>query len=404
MRLLMVLFDTPNIAANLNCGNSTKKLMLQNCTRHMTVRKGNKRLTISIQEHMAINVCPGPIRPIRQISAYFPRLSPTSSVSELNPANLAGFPSTLSPGSGGGAVGGGGVGGGGQLSPLLVGATGDGGGGTLSAMSSMDTSIEIDSCDSDDSTALGTLEFDLLYERATSSLHCTIIKAKGLKPMDFNGLADPYVKLHLLPGACKANKLKTKIVHNTLNPVHMTVRKGNKRLTISIQEHMAINVCPGPIRPIRQISAYFPRLSPTSSVSELNPANLAGFPSTLSPGSGGGAVGGGGVGGGGQLSPLLVGATGDGGGGTLSAMSSMDTSIEIDSCDSDDSTALGTLEFDLLYERATSSLHCTIIKAKGLKPMDFNGLADPYVKLHLLPGACKANKLKTKIVHNTLNP
>uniref|UniRef100_A0A3Q2PIQ8 C2 domain-containing protein n=1 Tax=Fundulus heteroclitus TaxID=8078 RepID=A0A3Q2PIQ8_FUNHE len=37
--------------------------------------------------------------------------------------------------------------------------------------------------------------------------------------MDFNGLADPYVKLHLLPGACKANKLKTKVVRNTLNPV-----------------------------------------------------------------------------------------------------------------------------------------------------------------------------------------
>nr|XP_033467995.1 double C2-like domain-containing protein alpha [Epinephelus lanceolatus] len=180
----------------------------------MTVRKG-KRLAISIQEHMAIDVCPGPIRPIRQISAYFPRLSPTSSFSEPLSPNQVAAPTALSPGSAG--QGGGATGGGGSSSLLSPGVAG--GGGSLSAMSSMDTSIEIDSCDSDDNTSLGTLEFDLLYERATSSLHCTVLRAKGLKPMDFNGLADPYVKLHLLPGACKANKLKTKTVRNTLNPV-----------------------------------------------------------------------------------------------------------------------------------------------------------------------------------------
>ncbi|KAG9342882.1 hypothetical protein JZ751_015098 [Albula glossodonta] len=145
--------------------------------------------------------------------------------------------------------------------------------------------------------------------------------------------------------------------HNTLRS--MTVRKG-KKLTISIQEHMAIDVCPGPIRPIRQISAYFPRLSPTSSISGPLSPNPAGFPTALSPGGGASAVGGGAL-----LSPVLPGATGGG-------------------------TSLGTLEFNLLYERATSSLHCSVIRAKGLKPMDFNGLADPYVKLHLLPGACKS--------------
>ncbi|XP_048089187.1 LOW QUALITY PROTEIN: double C2-like domain-containing protein alpha [Alosa alosa] len=177
----------------------------------MTVRKG-KRMGISIQEHMAIDVCPGPIRPIRQISAYFPRLSPTSSISDSLSPNQAACPSSpLLGGGGASAVGG-------LLSPMSPGATG-GGGGTLSMMSSMDTSIEIDSCDSDDNTSLGTLEFDLRYETETSSLHCTVIRAKGLKPMDFNGLADPYVKLHLLPGACKANKLKTKTVRNTLNPM-----------------------------------------------------------------------------------------------------------------------------------------------------------------------------------------
>lgn len=119
----------------------------------MTVRKG-KRLGISIQEHMAIDVCPGPIRPIRQISAYFPRLSPTSSFSEPLSPNQVAAPTALSPGSTGqgeGAVGGGGAkGSSGLLSPLLPG--GAGGGGSLSAMSSMDTSIEIDSCDSDDNS------------------------------------------------------------------------------------------------------------------------------------------------------------------------------------------------------------------------------------------------------------
>lgn len=117
----------------------------------MTVRKG-KSLAISIQEHMAIDVCPGPIRPIRQISAYFPRLSPTSSFSEPLSPNQVAAPAALSPGSagqGGGAASGGG-GSSGLLSPLLPGAAG--GGGSLSTMSSMDTSIEIDSCDSDDNS------------------------------------------------------------------------------------------------------------------------------------------------------------------------------------------------------------------------------------------------------------
>ncbi|XP_078741463.1 double C2-like domain-containing protein alpha [Lampetra fluviatilis] len=32
-----------------------------------------QRLTVTIQEHMAIDVSPGPIRPIKRISDYFPR-------------------------------------------------------------------------------------------------------------------------------------------------------------------------------------------------------------------------------------------------------------------------------------------------------------------------------------------
>lgn len=85
-----------------------------------------KKLTVSIQEHMAIDVCPGPIRPIRQISAYFPRLSPPS------------------PGGGASAAVASSL-----LSPLMSGASGGGG-----APLAVDTSIETDSCDSDDGSEI----------------------------------------------------------------------------------------------------------------------------------------------------------------------------------------------------------------------------------------------------------
>lgn len=67
-------------------------------------------------------------------------------------------------------------------------------------------------------------------------------------------------------------------------------------------------------------------------------------------------------------------------------------------------SSLGTLEFSLLYDSINNALHCTVHRAKGLKAMDSNGLADPYVKLHLLPGASRSGKLQTKTVHKTLNP
>lgn len=70
----------------------------------------------------------------------------------------------------------------------------------------------------------------------------------------------------------------------------------------------------------------------------------------------------------------------------------------------DDSPNCGSLEFSLLYDSINNALHSTIHRAKGLQAMDSNGLSDPYVKLHLLPGASKSNKLRTKTVHKTLNP
>ncbi|XP_041053022.1 double C2-like domain-containing protein beta [Carcharodon carcharias] len=173
----------------------------------MTVRKGEK-MAISIQEHMAIDVCPGPIKPIKQISDYFPRFPRglPAAVSRNNSVH-----STVS-----------------QPSVTQSEATKDeedmdklfGAYGAASAAPTKhEEETEAEGYESDDSTTLGTLDFSLLYDQENNALHCSINKAKGLKPMDHNGLADPYVKLHLLPGASKANKLRTKTLRNTLNPV-----------------------------------------------------------------------------------------------------------------------------------------------------------------------------------------
>uniref|UniRef100_G3QCE7 C2 domain-containing protein n=1 Tax=Gasterosteus aculeatus aculeatus TaxID=481459 RepID=G3QCE7_GASAC len=180
----------------------------------MTQRKGEKP-TISIQEHMAIDVCPGPIQPIKQISDYFPRYPRGLPPAAPQPAGHAGPPSpALSTSTSTSAA----------SSTAESDRTNEDKPERACASASSqagrrDEEPDVEGYDSDDSTTLGTLEFSLQYDQENNALNCTINKAKGLKPMDHNGLSDPYVKLHLLPGASKANKLRTKTLHNTLNPV-----------------------------------------------------------------------------------------------------------------------------------------------------------------------------------------
>ncbi|CAG5939796.1 unnamed protein product [Menidia menidia] len=180
-------------------------------TPHSTAPPPPSPVKISMQEHFAINVCPGPILPIPQISDFFPRFHD--------------YPCTPPPP---------------REKKILKEETfnGETGGGYKDGErrgeNDGDGEEVLDSDDED--TYLGTLEFTLLFDQENNCLHCTIHKAKGLKAMDSNGLADPYVKLHLLPGASKAdavapgsdaeeeaeeqaNKLRTKTLKNTLNPV-----------------------------------------------------------------------------------------------------------------------------------------------------------------------------------------
>ncbi|ELR57242.1 Double C2-like domain-containing protein alpha, partial [Bos mutus] len=303
----------------------------------MRGRRGD-RMAINIQEHMAINVCPGPIRPIRQISDYFPRRGPGlegggGGFGEA-PAHLA--PLALAPPA------------------ALLGAT------------TPEEGAEVDSYDSDDTTALGTLEFDLLYDQASCTLHCSILRAKGLKPMDFNGLADPYVKLHLLPGACKANKLKTKTQRNTLNPVWnedltysgITVDDiTHKVLRISVcdEDKLSHNEFIGEIRvPLRR----------------LKPSQKKHFNICLE-----------------RQVPLA-------------SPSSMSAALRGISC----------YLKEVSHPRGTSGssgrggLLVGILRCPHLAAMDVNGYSDPYVKTYLRPDVDKKSKHKTRVKKKTLNP
>ncbi|XP_032748513.1 double C2-like domain-containing protein alpha isoform X2 [Rattus rattus] len=319
----------------------------------MRGRRGD-RMTINIQEHMAINVCPGPIRPIRQISDYFPRRGP-------------------------GPEGGGGGRGCGEapahLAPLALAPP-----AALLGATTPDDGAEVDSYDSDDTTALGTLEFDLLYDQASCMLHCRILRAKGLKPMDFNGLADPYVKLHLLPGACKANKLKTKTQRNTLNPVwneELTysgitdddITHKVLRISVCDEDKLSHNEFIGEIRvPLRRLkpsqkkhfNICLERQVPLPSPSSMSAA-LRGISCYLK-----------------ELEQAEQGP------GLLEER--------------------GRILLSLSYSSRRHGLLVGIVRCAHLAAMDVNGYSDPYVKTYLRPDVDKKSKHKTCVKKKTLNP
>ncbi|XP_077360147.1 double C2-like domain-containing protein beta isoform X1 [Festucalex cinctus] len=308
----------------------------------MTQRKGEKP-TISIQEHMAIDVCPGPIQPIKQISDYFPRyprgLPPVGApCAAIRAAPAAAAESEDSP------------------DRAFAGAS----------ASRRDDEPDVEAYDSDDSTTLGTLDFSLLYDQENNALHCTINKAKlpvprykkGLKPMDHNGLSDPYVKLHLLPGASKANKLRTKTLRNTLNPVWSEtltyygitdedmVRK-TLRISVCDEDKFRHNEFIGETRiPLKK----------------LKPNQTKNFNNCLEK--------------------------------QLPVNKTEDKSLE----------ERGRIMISLKYNTLKSCLVVGIIRCAHLAAMDANGFSDPYVKTYLKPDENKKSKHKTAVKKKTLNP
>ncbi|NXM08355.1 DOC2B protein, partial [Tyrannus savana] len=321
----------------------------------MTLRKGEK-MTISIQEHMAIDVCPGPIKPIKQISDYFPRFPRglPAAVGRSGALRPAVSQPSVSPAEGPREDD--------EDVDQLFGAYGTTPAEQPAKSQAPEEVVDPEGYESDDCTTLGTLDFSLLYDQENNALHCTINKAKGLKPMDHNGLADPYVKLHLLPGASKANKLRTKTLRNTLNPTW------NETLTYYgiTDEDM--------IRKTLRFEATSPPwdrgCSSSLHVGLWEHASRWGWGCPAAE----------------QLPDRVH------------------SLLQIDKTEDKSLEERGRILISLKYSSQKQALLVGIIRCAHLAAMDANGYSDPYVKTYLKPDEDKKSKHKTAVKKKTLNP
>ncbi|XP_070571485.1 double C2-like domain-containing protein beta isoform X3 [Ptychodera flava] len=210
----------------------------------------------------------------------------------------------------------------------------------------------------DEGLSLGTIEYSVLYDGINNALHVTMHKARGLKAMDSNGLSDPYVKLHLLPGASKANKLRTKTVHKTLNPefnetltyygiTEDDLQRKTLRLSVLDEDKFGHNDFIGEHRlPLKKLTPH-------------------------------------------QTKNFNV---------------YLEKPLPLERDDELASNERGKILTYLKYFSRQQQLLVGIVRCAGLAAMDTNGYSDPYVKVYLKPDHGKKTKFKTSVKKKTLNP
>lgn len=235
---------------------------------------------------------------------------------------------------------------------------------------------EANDYDSDEATTLGSLEFSLFYDQESNSLHCSILKAKGLKPMDSNGLADPYVKLHLLPGASKSTKLRTKTLRNTRNPVwnetltyhgltEDDMQRKTLRLSVCDEDKFGHNEFIGETR---------------VALKKLKQNQKKNFNVCLE-----------------RVVPTKRTATA----GVARGIALYEDEPGKEGSEAEER---GRILMSLMYNTQQNRLIVGVVRCVHLAAMDANGYSDPYVKICLKPDMGKKGKCKTQIKKRTLNP
>ncbi|KAB0359698.1 hypothetical protein FD754_003854 [Muntiacus muntjak] len=296
---------------------------------------------VSMQEHMAIDVSPGPIRPIRLISHYFPHFYPTAEPALRPPdPRPPETPVRSAPQP--------------QPDPEPEG-------------------------DSDDSTALGTLEFTLLFDADNSTLHCTAHRAKGLKPLA-SGSVDTFVKANLLPGASKASQLRTRTVRGSRGHVwEETLTYHGFTLQDARRKTLRLCVCEDPwlrrrrrAPPLGELRVPLRKLVPNRARSFdvcLERRRLTKRPKSLDAARG---------------------------------MSLYE--LETEAGSRLGSPPRGAALPQALPRACRGGLLVGVLRCAHLAPMDANGYSDPFVRLFLHPNAGKKSKYKTSVRKKTLNP
>ncbi|XP_039696609.1 double C2-like domain-containing protein gamma isoform X1 [Pteropus medius] len=295
---------------------------------------------VSMQEHMAIDVSPGPIRPIHLISDYFPHFNPFAEPALRSPDPRPAVAPAIHPAP--------------QRQPDLE-----------------------PEGDSDDSTALGTLEFTLLFDADSSTLHCTAHRAKGLKP-PASGSVDTYVKANLLPGASKASQLRTHTVRGTRGPVwEETLTYYGFTRQDAGRKTLRLCVCEDPrmrrrrrAPPLGELRVPLRRLVPNRARSFnvcLEKRRLTKRPKSLD---------------------------------TARGMSLYEEEVEAEVAGEE----RGRILLSLCYSSQRGGLLVGVLRCAHLAPMDANGYSDPFVRLFLHPNVGKKSKYKTSVRKKTLNP